>query len=99
MLLNSPWMKKLPLSILRRSGPVREAAVAALDLLDSGKARVAEKTGDGWTVNQWLKKAVLLSFRLNPMEIVKGGPGESAWWDKVASKFDGWSVTEKPPYA
>ena len=57
--------------------------------------RHAERGADGtWTVNQWLKKAVLLSFRLNPMEIVKGGPGQSVWWDKVPSKFDGWSVNE-----
>ncbi|THK37481.1 2,3,4,5-tetrahydropyridine-2,6-dicarboxylate N-succinyltransferase [Ensifer sp. MPMI2T] len=76
-------------------GAVREAVEAALNLLDSGKARVAERGEDGtWTVNQWLKKAVLLSFRLNPMELVKGGPGESVWWDKVPSKFDGWSVNE-----
>ena len=76
-------------------GEVRDAVESALNLLDSGKARVAERGEDGnWTVNQWLKKAVLLSFRLNPMEIVKGGPGESAWWDKVPSKFDGWSVNE-----
>ena len=76
-------------------GEVRDAVEGALNLLDSGKARVAERGADGnWTVNQWLKKAVLLSFRLNPMEIVKGGPGESSWWDKVPSKFDGWSVNE-----
>ncbi|MDK1493948.1 2,3,4,5-tetrahydropyridine-2,6-dicarboxylate N-succinyltransferase [Sinorhizobium sp. 7-81] len=76
-------------------GAVREAVEAALNLLDSGKVRVAERGEDGtWTVNQWLKKAVLLSFRLNPMELVRGGPGESVWWDKVASKFDGWSVNE-----
>ena len=76
-------------------GEVRDAVEAALNLLDSGKVRVAERGADGnWTVNQWLKKAVLLSFRLNPMEIVRGGPGESVWWDKVASKFDGWSVNE-----
>ncbi len=76
-------------------GEVRDAVETALNLLDSGKVRVAERGEDGnWTVNQWLKKAVLLSFRLNPMEIVKGGPGESAWWDKVPSKFDGWSVNE-----
>ena len=76
-------------------GEVRDAVDTALNLLDSGKARVAERGEDGtWTVNQWLKKAVLLSFRLNPMEIVKGGPGESVWWDKVPSKFDGWSVNE-----
>src|SRR5690606_10009697 len=72
-------------------GEVRDAVEAALELLDKGQARVAERQADGnWTVNQWLKKAVLLSFRLNPMEIVKGGPGESVWWDKVASKFEGW---------
>ena len=76
-------------------GEVRDAVETALNLLDGGKVRVAERGEDGnWTVNQWLKKAVLLSFRLNPMEIVKGGPGESAWWDKVPSKFDGWSVNE-----
>ncbi|MCZ4090496.1 MULTISPECIES: 2,3,4,5-tetrahydropyridine-2,6-dicarboxylate N-succinyltransferase [Sinorhizobium] len=76
-------------------GAVREAVEAALNLLDSGKVRVAERGEDGtWTVNQWLKKAVLLSFRLNPMELVRGGPGEAVWWDKVASKFDGWSVNE-----
>ena len=71
-------------------GEVREAVSAAIDLLDSGKARVAEKGGDGWTVNQWLKKAVLLSFRLNPMETISGGPGGASWWDKVPSKFAGW---------
>jgi 2,3,4,5-tetrahydropyridine-2-carboxylate N-succinyltransferase len=76
-------------------GEVREAVEAALALLDRGQARVAERGADGtWTVNQWLKKAVLLSFRLNPMEIVRGGPGEAVWWDKVASKFDGWSANE-----
>ena len=76
-------------------GEVREAVEAALELLDRGQARVAERqAGGSWTVNQWLKKAVLLSFRLNPMEIVKGGPGESVWWDKVPSKFDGWSPNE-----
>ncbi|MCY1742088.1 2,3,4,5-tetrahydropyridine-2,6-dicarboxylate N-succinyltransferase [Ensifer sp. SL37] len=76
-------------------GAVRDAVETALNLLDSGKVRVAQRGEDGnWAVNQWLKKAVLLSFRLNPMEIVKGGPGQSVWWDKVPSKFDGWSVNE-----
>ncbi|HEX5845291.1 MAG: 2,3,4,5-tetrahydropyridine-2,6-dicarboxylate N-succinyltransferase [Rhodoplanes sp.] len=75
-------------------GPVREAVEAALDLLDAGKARVAEKQADGsWHVNQWLKKAVLLSFRLNDMSVIPGAPGKAAWWDKVPSKFDGWSET------
>src|SRR6201991_5350068 len=72
-------------------GEVRDAVEAALNLLDSGKARVAERGSDGnWTVNQWLKKAVLLSFRLNDMEVVNGGSGASTWWDKVPSKFEGW---------
>ncbi|MBB4567482.1 2,3,4,5-tetrahydropyridine-2,6-dicarboxylate N-succinyltransferase [Rhizobium leucaenae] len=72
-------------------GEVRDAVDAALNLLDSGKVRVAERGSDGnWTVNQWLKKAVLLSFRLNDMQIVDGGPGGSTWWDKVPSKFEGW---------
>ncbi len=72
-------------------GEVRDAVNSSLDLLDSGKARVAVRQTDGsWTVNQWLKKAVLLSFRLNDMEVVKGGPGQASWWDKVPSKFEGW---------
>ncbi len=76
-------------------GEVRDAVEASLNLLDSGAARVAERQADGnWKVNQWLKKAVLLSFRLNPMEIIKGGPGDAVWWDKVSSKFDGWSASE-----
>jgi 2,3,4,5-tetrahydropyridine-2-carboxylate N-succinyltransferase len=73
------------------TGPVRAAVEAALDLLDRGAARVAERGADGtWHVNQWLKKAVLLSFRLNDMSVIPGGPGKAAWWDKVPSKFDGW---------
>ncbi len=72
------------------TGKVRDGVAEALDLLDSGKARVAERAGDGWVVNQWLKKAVLLSFRLNDMAPIPGGPGNATWWDKVPSKFDGW---------
>ncbi len=72
-------------------GAVREAVENALALLDRGEARVAEKTDGAWQVNQWLKKAVLLSFRLNDMAPISGGPGGGAWFDKVASKFDGWS--------
>ena len=72
-------------------GEVRDAVETALGLLDSGKVRVAERGSDGnWTVNQWLKKAVLLSFRLNDMKIVEGGSGGATWWDKVPSKFEGW---------
>jgi 2,3,4,5-tetrahydropyridine-2,6-dicarboxylate N-succinyltransferase len=76
-------------------GEVRDAVEAALNLLDEGKVRVAERGADGaWQVNQWLKKAVLLSFRLNDMEVVKGGPGQATWWDKVPSKFEGWGENQ-----
>ena len=76
-------------------GDVRDAVARALDLLDSGKARVAEKIEgaegpQSWKVNQWLKKAVLLSFRLNDNSVVEGGPGGATWFDKVPSKFAGW---------
>lgn len=76
-------------------GPVRKAVEQALALLDSGEARVAERgAGGSWIVNQWLKKAVLLSFRLNDMSVLKGGPGKAVWWDKVPSKFDGWTAAK-----
>jgi 2,3,4,5-tetrahydropyridine-2-carboxylate N-succinyltransferase len=70
-------------------GDVRDAVKNALGLLDSGAARVAEPSASGWQVNQWLKKAVLLSFRLNDMELIPGAPGGASWWDKVPSKFLG----------
>ncbi|MBW3097576.1 2,3,4,5-tetrahydropyridine-2,6-dicarboxylate N-succinyltransferase [Pseudohoeflea coraliihabitans] len=77
------------------TGEVREAVREALDLLDRGEMRVASREEDGnWTVHQWLKKAVLLSFRLTPMDVIKGGPGGAVWWDKVASKFDGWAAND-----
>jgi 2,3,4,5-tetrahydropyridine-2,6-dicarboxylate N-succinyltransferase len=76
----------------KTKGAVRKAVGSALDSLDSGKARVAERKTDGqWHVNQWLKKAVLLSFRLNDMSVIPGGPGKAVWWDKVDSKFKGWT--------
>ncbi|MBX3493981.1 MAG: 2,3,4,5-tetrahydropyridine-2,6-dicarboxylate N-succinyltransferase [Parvibaculum sp.] len=76
-------------------GEVREAVDEALNALDSGKARVAEKFKDEWVVHQWLKKAVLLSFRLNDMALIAGGPGtDTNWWDKVPSKFAGWGESE-----
>ncbi|MGH6801428.1 MAG: 2,3,4,5-tetrahydropyridine-2,6-dicarboxylate N-succinyltransferase, partial [Methylocella sp.] len=80
-------------------GAVRDAVETSLGLLDTGKLRVAEKiegaSGPGsWKVNQWLKKAVLLSFRLNGMAAIPGGPGGSTWWDKVPSKFAGWGEDE-----
>jgi len=71
-------------------GEVRDAVESALDLLDSGATRVAERMDGKWVVNEWLKKAVLLSFRLNDMAAIAGGPGGATWWDKVPSKFEGW---------
>lgn len=80
---------------LSTTGEIRDAVETSLNLLDAGQARVAEKLADGnWKVNQWLKKAVLLSFRLNDMSVVSGGPGASTWWDKVPSKFEGWGESE-----
>ena len=77
---------------LKTKGDIRRAVAFALTQLDCGKARVAEKAKGDWIVNQWLKKAVLLSFRLNDMELIGNGPGKSKWWDKVPSKFEGWSA-------
>ena len=75
------------------TGEVRDAVEASLDMLDRGEARVASREADGsWTVHQWLKKAVLLSFRLNDMTVIEGGPGGATWWDKVPSKFEGWNA-------
>ncbi len=72
-------------------GETRDAIEDTMNALDSGKLRVAEKQEDGnWFVNQWAKKAVLLSFRLNDMEAINGGNGDTTWWDKVPSKFAGW---------
>jgi 2,3,4,5-tetrahydropyridine-2-carboxylate N-succinyltransferase len=76
-------------------GHARDAVEEALDLLDQGKERVAEKLPgasgpNSWKVNQWLKKAVLLSFRLNDNALIAGGPGQATWWDKVPSKMEGW---------
>ncbi|MEP3631164.1 MAG: 2,3,4,5-tetrahydropyridine-2,6-dicarboxylate N-succinyltransferase [Hyphomicrobiales bacterium] len=76
------------------TGEVREAVQEALNLMDSGAARVAEKSGNDWVVNQWLKKAVLLGFRLNDMATFTGGPDGATWWDKVPSKFNGWGEAQ-----
>lgn len=75
-------------------GEVRDAVETALNLLDSGQARVAEKVNGDWQVNQWLKKAVLLSFRLNDNVLIEGAPGGANWFDKVPSKFAGWSENQ-----
>jgi 2,3,4,5-tetrahydropyridine-2-carboxylate N-succinyltransferase len=93
--IDAAWEDRERLTASTR-GAVREAVEAALDGLDGGELRVAEKTARGWQVHQWLKKAVLLSFRLNDMVEIPGGPGDpergdARWWDKVPSKFAGWS--------
>ena len=91
--IEAAWEERTGISTAT-TGAVREAVDEALNLLDSGKARVAEKADETWQVNQWLKKAVLLSFRLNDMVPIEGGPGSSPWWDKVPSKFSGWGEAE-----
>jgi 2,3,4,5-tetrahydropyridine-2-carboxylate N-succinyltransferase len=75
-------------------GAVRDAVTAALNQLDKGEARVAEKKNGTWVVHQWLKKAVLLSFRLNDMTTISGAPGGAHWWDKVPSKLVGMNADD-----
>lgn len=89
--IEAAWENRAEIGIATK-GEVRDAVDAALEALDGGVLRVAEKAADGnWVVHQWLKKAVLLSFRLNDMAPIPGGPGGNApWFDKVPSKFDGW---------
>ena len=86
--IEAAWDNRDAIDVNDRS--LNEAVEAAILRLDSGEERVAEKIDGEWRVNQWLKKAVLLSFRLNPMEAIPGGPGGAPWWDKVPSKFLGW---------
>ena len=94
-LIDSAWEKRETLNT-STEGEVRRAVTEALAGLDSGKLRVAEKRGGSWQLNEWLKKAVLLSFRLSETVTIPGGPGDPAkggapWFDKVPSKFQGWS--------
>ncbi len=80
---------------LTTGGEIRLSVDRALALLDAGEARVAEPdSAGGWRVNQWLKKAVLLSFRLNDNALIDNGPGAGHWWDKVPSKFTGWGESD-----
>jgi 2,3,4,5-tetrahydropyridine-2,6-dicarboxylate N-succinyltransferase len=97
-IIETAWEDRTSIG-LDTKGDVRAAVFGALSLLDTGQLRVAEKVAgeDGpksWHVNQWLKKAVLLSFRLNDMTTIAGGPGGTSWWDKVPSKFENWSTAE-----
>lgn len=87
-IIDNAWEKRESLG-LTTQGEIRDAVDAALTMLDNGSARVAEQQGDQWVVNQWLKKAVLLSFRLNDNNVMEG-PGGANWFDKVPSKFAGW---------
>jgi len=87
--INAAWDRRDQLNVSSK-GPEREAVEAALEGLDSGVLRVAEKIDGQWKVHEWLKKAVLLSFRLNDMKLISGAPDEAVWWDKVDSKFLGW---------
>ena len=93
-IIEAAWDKRADISPAT-TGEVRDAVEAALELLDSGKARVAEPGSEGWVVNQWLKQAVLLSFRLYPNALMDG-PGGAPVFDKVAMKFAGW---EAPRFA
>ncbi len=83
--IDAAWEDRAAIG-LTTGGDVRMAVNKALAMLDSGEARVAEPTANGWQVNQWLKKAVLLSFRLNDNYLMPGGPGAGFWWDKVAEQ-------------
>ncbi len=88
-LIDDAWEKREQLSPATHS-EARDAVEAALDALDAGRLRVAEKAGGEWRVNQWLKKAVLLSFRLNDFAAISGGPAGAHWWDKIDAKFQDW---------
>lgn len=91
-IIETAWGNRADLSV-NTKGEIRDAVETAIAGIDNGKWRVASQETDGnWTVHQWLKKAVLLGFRLNPMQAIEGGAGGSMWWDKVASKFDGWNA-------
>ena len=92
-IINDAWEQRDSLGF-DTGGDIRRAVDAALNALDSGEARVAEKVGGEWQVNQWLKKAVLLSFVLNDMAAIAGGPGGANWWDKVPSKFHDWDAEQ-----
>ena len=91
--INAAWEDRANVSP-ETQGAARDAVNGALEMLDNGSAQVAEKRNGDWIVHQWLKKAVLLSFRLNPNAMIEGGPGGGQWWDKVPSKFEGWSAAD-----
>ena len=98
-IIEEAWEQRGSITPANAPRALREAVEEAIAGLDSGRLRVAEKAGGEWVTHQWLKKAVLLSFRLFDMEVIPGGPndpelGPSVWWDKVPSKFDGWKAAQ-----
>ena len=87
--IEAAWDARDSLTVTTKGAP-RDAVEAVLEALDSGKLRAAEKIDGAWKANEWVKKAILLSFRLNDMKLIEGAPDGAVWWDKVDSKFLGW---------
>lgn len=87
--INEAWERRTEFTV-ETSGSIRRAVEESLAALDRGEQRIAEKRAGHWEVNQWLKKAVLLSFVLNPQRVMEGAPDATTWWDKVPSKFRDW---------
>ncbi len=92
-IITAAWENRADVSTSTK-GEIRDAVDAALNGLDRGEYRIAEKQNGEWIVHQWLKKAVLLSFRLNPNRMMGNGPDQSNWWDKVGVKTTGWTDAE-----
>lgn len=92
-IIESAWEQRDTINASTQ-GEIRQTVDATLQALDSGTLRVAEKKNGQWHVNQWAKKAILLSFRLNDMQLIEGGPGQAPWYDKVPSKFTGWTEAD-----
>jgi 2,3,4,5-tetrahydropyridine-2-carboxylate N-succinyltransferase len=92
--INLAWENRASLSP-KTKGEDRDAIEASIEGLDNGLLQVASRSDDGqWVVNQWIKKAVLLGFRIHPNIVMDGGPQNGKFFDKVANKFSGWSETE-----
>ena len=94
-LIEQAWERRAEINPAAAEPELRQAVAAVLSEMDAGRLRAAERSASGeWTANEWTKKAILLSFRLNDMEIIAGGPDGAVWWDKVPSKFAGWTEQE-----
>jgi 2,3,4,5-tetrahydropyridine-2,6-dicarboxylate N-succinyltransferase len=88
--IEAAWQRRDSLGVTSK-GVERDAVEAVIEGLDNGTLRVAEKIGNVWKVHEWLKKAVLLSFRMSDMKVMEGAPALTVWWDKVDMKFSGWN--------